>query len=1292
MANYYVDALLIGTSWSPIGTRADLTYSFLNAMPSHWFEEGFNSFNDAQKTSVLSAMNEVSSFANVSFTNVNQVGDNIGQIAMGNVNLPEEYAAFAFYPSTDPIGGDVWVSNTYANDDYSVGSYFNAAIMHELGHTLGLKHSFEYPNLPVDEDSYKYTIMSYNAYLPQRAMPAGFMLYDIAALQHLYGANMNYNSSNTTYRYGDLSATRCIWDGGGKDRFDASGTRDNVFINLNPGSFSSVGRFSDEFMNMDNLSIAFGCIIEDAFAGDGDDILIGNDVANYLIGNGGNDAIYANGGDDIMYGDGQPVFHLAENLVTPLITGGRDELYGGDGNDIIDGGYENDYLVGDDGDDWLSGGEGNDSLYGGNGNDSLIAGDGWDYLVGGAGNDTYSIDDNFAGLFDVVVEDINSGVDTIWLKISTLGSYTMADNVENFYLYGAAIAGYQVFGNSLGNIMNGNSSADYLYGNDGNDTVSGGLGDDFLYGGNGNDILTGDAGNDTLSGDAGADKIDGGADSDTVSYASSNAAVTVNLTITTAQTGGHAAGDTLFSIENIIDTVYNDTLTGASAANNINGGAGTDTVSYANSNAVVNVNLALTTAQTGGYAAGDILSSIENIIGSAYNDTLAGNSAANNINGGNGIDVVSYASSAAAINVNLGITTAQSGGDAAGDILSNIENIIASAYNDTLISSSVANNINGGAGIDTVSYSSSNAAVTVNLTLATAQSGGGAAGDILSSIENITGSSYNDTLTALAAGSALNGGAGNDILSGANGNDILIGGVGTDTINGGAGSDTASYASSTVAVTINLNSTTAQAGGEAVGDILSGIENIIGSAYNDTLTSSSVANNLDGGAGVDTVSYSNSNAAVNVNLAVTTAQAGGFAAGDTMFSIENIIGSSYNDTLTSSSVANNINGAAGADTVSYASSTAGVNVNLGLTTAQSGGYAAGDILSGIENATGSAFNDTLTALATGSMLTGGAGNDILNGGNGNDMLIGGVGADTMSGGSGSDTAYYYVSNAAVNINLNLTTAQAGGEAAGDILSGIENITGSNYNDTFTSSSVANILYGEGGIDTVSYAASTAAVNVNLALSTAQIGGFAAGDTLFNIENIIGSGFNDTLTGTSAANNLNGGAGIDTVSYANSTVGVNVNLGLATAQTGGFAAGDILSNIENLTGSGFSDMLIGSSIANIIAGGAGKDTMTGGLGADIFKYSAVTDSGAASGVRDIITDFNKTQADKIDLADFAGTFVFKGTGAFTHTANEVNYAQVSGNTIIGIDSDGNGVLNFQIELAGLHTLAASDFLL
>ena len=315
-------------------------------------------------------------------------------------------------------------------------------------------------------------------------------------------------------------------------------------------------------------------------------------------------------------------------------------------------------------------------------------------------------------------------------------------------------------------------------------------------------------------------------------------------------------------------------------------------------------------------------------------------------------------------------------------------------------------------------------------------------------------------------------------------------------------------------------------------------------------------------------------------------------------------------------------------------------------------------------------------------------------------MTGGAGADKMDGVAGVDTVSYADSNAAVNVNLAVTTAQTGGYAQGDTLFNIENIIGSAYDDALAGSSVANKIDGGAGADTVSYSNSTAAVTVNLGVTTAQAGGYAAGDILVSIENIIGTPLNDTLTGSTAnniiiggagADKMDGAAGIDTVSYAGSNAAVNVNLAVTTAQVGGHAAGDTIFNIENIIGSSYNDTLKGSSIANIINGGSGNDTMTGGTGADVFKFSAITDSGKASGARDIITDFVRG-TDKIDLADYAGTFTFKGTGALGGSVHGVNYAQVSGNTIIGIDADGNGTLDMQIQLTGLHALTSSDFLL
>ena len=115
-------------------------------------------------------------------------------------------------------------------------------------------------------------------------------------------------------------------------------------------------------------------------------------------------------------------------------------------------------------------------------------------------------------------------------------------------------------------------------GGTGNDTITGSAGDDHLYGGAGNDTISGLAGNDTIAGGAGADTLDGGTGTDTVDYSASSAGVTVNLTNAGAQSGGDAAGDILSNFENITGSAFADVLTGDANANVISGGAGNDTI------------------------------------------------------------------------------------------------------------------------------------------------------------------------------------------------------------------------------------------------------------------------------------------------------------------------------------------------------------------------------------------------------------------------------------------------------------------------------------------------------------------------------------------------------------------------------------------------------------------------------------------------------------------------------------------------------------------------------------------
>jgi len=234
---------------------------------------------------------------------------------------------------------------------------------------------------------------------------------------------------------------------------------------------------------------------------------------------------------------------------------------------------------------------------------------------------------------------------------------------------------------------------------------------------------------------------------------------------------------------------------------------------------------------------------------------------------------------------------------------------------------------------------------------ATGGSSSGADGiDTLLSIENVTGGAFNDTLTG-------NGSA--NVLSGLDGNDLLNGGAGADTIDGGNGTDTASYANAASAVTVTLTATGGSSSGADGTDTLVSIENVVGSASNDTLTGNGFANVLDGGAGVDTI------------------QGGG---GD--------------DVLIGGDGADNLDGGIGVNTADYSGSSAGVTVNLNSGRG-SGGAAQGDSLANIQNITGSNFLDKLTGNGSANLLSGGGGNDQITGGGGADTLYGGTGADSF---------------------------------------------------------------------------------------------------------------------------------------------------------------------------------------------------------------------------------------------------------------------------------------------------------
>lgn len=261
----------------------------------------------------------------------------------------------------------------------------------------------------------------------------------------------------------------------------------------------------------------------------------------------------------------------------------------------------------------------------------------------------------------------------------------------------------------------------------------------------------------------------------------------------------------------------NDYLIGGAGGDAINGGDGTDTADY-RSNATVNINISLlANTASGGDADGDVLTLIENLIGSdTRRDILIGNNGNNTLIGNGGIDSIRG-----------------EGGD------------------DIMDGGAGGDSLTGGAGLDIVTYANSIAGVTINLDVSLQVSAGDASGDNLFFIENIIGSALADRITGNLYANILSGGAGDDIINGGAGSDTIEGGAGADTIDGGTGVDTITYASSTLGVSINLGQVLQAGAGDGAGDQLTNVESVIGSSQGDSLTGSGANNRLDGSLGAD---------------------------------------------------------------------------------------------------------------------------------------------------------------------------------------------------------------------------------------------------------------------------------------------------------------------------------------------------------------------------------------------------------------------------------------------------------
>ncbi len=1171
--------------------------------------------------------------------------------------------------------GDIWINQDavqYWNSD-EIGSVGYSAIMHEVGHSLGLHHTNDYPLI----DNQQYSIMSYNFLAGMdtsgpnnEVAPSGLQLFDIAAIQEIYGRNYATRHTDTTYsKITAFASVRpndafiyTIWDGGGNDTVSADGFYESgigagaisgATIDLRQGEFSSIGSSVIAAKAVDNVAIAYHTVIENAKGSIKGDVIIGNAWDNILDGGDGDDELY---GDGIVY-DSNAGFGANDgnhDVSNPSMKAAADNS----GNDILNGGI------------------GYDKLYGGSGNDTLIGGAGDDTMDGGNGYDTADYSEDTGAINVTVNNSLSTNVTDGSSKTDSLLE------IENY----------------IGSDFNDSFTVKYHSGTN----IDGGVGTgdsllfDYVYAGGAFDLRVNDDGS-LVTGEGqtfqNIETYRPGAlagtsaffitpeslghsyhgDNDDFSYQRLDHLITVDLDNNSVT--GTSGTDTITSVNRVFGTNYGDTFIGA--GNYSAGGLGHDTLQVSTSENSPSLGMPATYFGNYHFSSAAIYDAVNKIalpINTATDfDTIKGSWVLsgdiylpNNIDQ-NEISATFTAKGADLYDIKIHITGAGGilledqyiefdGTNYTAPTLNNITFISyvgedVKGYDFSSVLSSLSGSITPSVTSDYFDtlltdhkqYVGTVLDDTVNLTSSTESFRGGGSGDgimVFDGDDTVHGTNlFGEDIYLGAGDDTAYGLGGEDHIFGGFGNDTITGGAGDDELFGGADDDTLIYN-----FTDNIGANDKYVGGSGA-DILQ-IQASEADLVANNLTAAEVATlfeqRLEYQKQLDdfvTPSSGASNAfELTLNFgAATSLQAIGF---ETLTWIYNNVIDGNNNFILGTNGDDNIDALVGDDVVVT-------------------GYGNDVIIGG-------AGDDIISAGAGNDNLDGGSEDDTLYGGAGNDVLVGGSGNDTLDGGLGNDTANYSSSSSATNVNLS-TGIASDGFGGSDTLTGIENLTGSAFVDMFTGDINANIfhggagndnflggygndeLFGEDDDDTLNGGSDDDALHGGLGDDILNgddgndvLNGDAGADTLnggTGHDTLKGGADNDVLIGGQGNDALDGGVGIDTADYSAAISGIIVDLDAGTTVQDGDGGKDTLINIENIIGSSFYDNITGDANDNTINGGLGGDTLTGGNGNDTLDGGAGVDYVYGGDGDDTIT---------YNVAENTGNFDYLFAGVGTDT--------------------------------------------